>query len=67
MLSIDNYNNYFSLSSSSIINIQPIRRIYTINNIIINGDYDNNPLKFNNDIYSENPYKCDDINYSSNP
>jgi len=66
MLSIDNYNNYFSLSSS-IRNIQPIRRIYTINNIIINGDYDNNTLKFNNDIYSENPYNCDDINYSSNP
>ena len=64
MLSIDSYNNYFS---SSIINIQPIRRIYTINNIILNGDYDNNPLKFNNDINSENPYKCDDINYSSNP
>ena len=62
MLSINNYNHF----SSSIINIPTIRRIYTIGNIILNGDYDNNPLKFNNDINSENPYKCDDT-YSSNP
>jgi hypothetical protein len=64
MLSVDNYNNYFS--SSSIINIPSIRRIYTINNIILNSDYNNNPpLKVNNDINSENPHNYDD--YSENP